>query len=267
MKRLLLICVLACLSACQTVQPPPPTPIAMSAAIAANNTLIQWVRSADTIVFRADISGGQRASTFAAKRDIPLCTIYGDNRVVWVNELGAFNIQVLYDRLPDSVIADFVAYLTVNERIYTYNSTPVPEQVGEPDAVVESIQINVNGADHYADAFSGWDDAWFSRVLTACRSLSTTPVLFEPSGGWMSVVEVPFDREAPLLTWDAAATGLDLPTLAQGGSAVWVTGTNAVQLWRTQNTQPSRFLYFQSDKFFAVALQVPGISTNSPPPG
>ena len=59
--------------------------------------LVTWDRTPQTIIFRADILGGE--SDFVARNAVPNCTIYGDNRVVWVNELGPFQVQVLEDRL------------------------------------------------------------------------------------------------------------------------------------------------------------------------
>src|SRR4051812_22850635 len=82
--------------------------------------IVSWDRSPQTIVFRADVVGGE--SDFQTRNDIPNCTIYGDNRVVWVNELGASDIQVLEDRLPDSAINAFAQYLAGKERLYTFEA-------------------------------------------------------------------------------------------------------------------------------------------------
>ncbi|MDX2161124.1 MAG: hypothetical protein SF162_07360 [bacterium] len=258
------IAILLLITACQSA-PPPPTAIPLNAAVAVNNTLIQWVRSPEAILFQADVTAGNRDTTLVGKRDVPLCTVYGDNRVVWVNELGPFNIEVLYDRIEDNVIGTFIAYLTVNERIYTYQR---PDNMPEIDetAVVETIAINVNGVQHRADGFSGWDSEWFPRVLAACRSLSQSPVLFEPNGGWLTVENAPYDPLSPALTWNPAETGLDLAALAAQAEPSWVANAQAVTVWRLQNTQPPRFLLQQGDAYFAIALQVPGISRTAPPP-
>ncbi len=267
MRRLLIVMSAAMIAACQAAAPPPlPTPEneGISRAAASNLAIIEWVRSPENIIFRADVEGGYAADSIRGKRDVPNCTIYGDARVVWVNELDPFRREVLYDRLAPAVIADYIAYLTINERIYTF-ATPTAA-VPVYDAVVETIRINVNGIDQRTDGFSGWDgdDDWFRRVLAACRSLSGTPILFEPTNGWMSAIEVPYVQENPALTWDVAVTGLDLGESAALDTPLWVTGAAAVQIWRAQNDQPSRFVFQQGERYFQVALQVPGISRNSP---
>jgi len=44
----------------------------------AANTIIQWDRSPETVVFRTEVVGGDNADSFLMRTRIPLCTIYGD---------------------------------------------------------------------------------------------------------------------------------------------------------------------------------------------
>jgi len=46
------------------------------------------------------------------------------NRVVWVNDLGDFNSQVLWDKVADQQIQDFISYLTVAQQIFNYDAGP-----------------------------------------------------------------------------------------------------------------------------------------------
>ena len=124
--------------------------------------LIDWDRSPASIVFQADVVGGPQDITRMS--EVPICTIYGDNRIVWVNELDAFHVEILYDFLTDAAISDFITYLTVQERIYTYEAYATEQANGGIAPVFEVVTINVNGQLHSADAFSGWDSEWFSRV-------------------------------------------------------------------------------------------------------
>ncbi len=262
MRRLIIPILIVCgtlfLTACQP-STQPPTAIPMSAAVAIDNTVIRWVRSPEEIVFRVDVSGGTSDSTIMGKREVPLCTVYGDNRVVWVNELGAFNVEILYDRVADNVLADFLVWMTVNQRVYTYQT---PEE-SEAGAVIESVVINVNGILHDANGFSGWDEDWFIATLDGCRSLSQSPVLFVPSGAWLTVEPAESDRQAPSMQWDMTDV-IDLSARANA-EPVWITGEAMMRLWRLQLTQPSRFRLVQDSAYYAVALQVPGITRTSPP--
>src|SRR5690349_3352293 len=105
--------------------------------------IVRWDRSPQNIVFRAEVVGGE--SDFQTRNDLPNCTIYGDNHIVWVNELGPSQVQVLEDRLPDGVINSFVQYLAVNERLYTFEARLKEIQAqADVNPVVETVSINVN---------------------------------------------------------------------------------------------------------------------------
>lgn len=262
---LMLLLIMLTIAAC-TEAPPPPTPIISSASVVAGNNVIQWVRSPEYLTFRADISGGARENTFEGLRDVPSCSIYGDNRVVWVNELGINQTEVLYDIVPDEQIANFIAYLTINERVYTYQAIAPTAGVDEPSPVIERINLNVNGIQHHADGFSGWNADWFPRILQRCKTLSATPILFEPTAAWVTVEKLPsdnLDTSAPMLRWEATS-GIDFSAMVSG-EAAWVTSPALLQLWRQQNSQSSRLIYMQGEEFYRVAIQVPGISRVSPP--
>lgn len=225
--------------------------------------LIQWNRSPSSIVFRADVIGG--SEDISRLSEIPLCTIYGDNRIVWVNELDAFRVEVLYDTVQDSAINDFVSYLTVQERIYTFEALADQQDRGEVAPVVETVTLNVNGQTHSADAFSGWDSDWFARVVRSCQRISQTPILFEPSGGWVTVERSEYNMQAPTVNWDATGSSLNFAEIANSGQPSWVTSVDVVALWTSLHSLPSSLRFLQNDLYYRAALQIPGITRTSPP--
>jgi hypothetical protein len=226
--------------------------------------LINWDRDPSAIVFRADVVGGSQNTSRLS--ETPLCTIYGDNRVVWVNELDAFNVEILYDQLEDVVIGDFVTYLTVNERIYTYEALASEHDTGSTSPVVETVTLNVNGDTHTADGFSGWDSDWFARVLRACQRISQSPILFAPSGAWLTVESAAYNIESPTTTWNPQETELSLNEVANDGQPRWIEGGNLQTLWNYTITLPSTLLLSEDGNYYRIALQVPGITRTSPPP-
>jgi hypothetical protein len=226
-----------------------------------NPSIVTWDRSPQAILFRADVIGGE--SEFHTRNAIPNCTIYGDNHLVWVNELGPFQIQVLEDRLTDEAISAFVQHLAVDERLYTYEAG-LPDFDGADQPVVETVSIDVNDIEHHADSFSGWGADWFPRVLDACKNLSRAPVLVAPSSGWVSAQSVPFSMQPPLVTWDTARMGFSLAEVL-GGTARWISGDGAGSLWNTLHALPSNTIFQDGDSYYQAALQVPGISRESPP--
>lgn len=265
-KTMWMIAVLWLLAACQSA-PAQPTPIPFTPSGA---EIIQWLRSPQAVVFRADITAGVGAADAAdnelsALNEIPRCTIYGDNRVVWVNELGPFTIEVLYDIVPDEVIRAFIDYLTVDERIYTYTTRADAASGGETLPVVEQVTLAVNGVEHRADGFSGWDADWFNRVTRACQTISGAPVLYAPEGAWITVREAAFDLQAPIVQWlPGAGTTLNLGALADASEARWLADVNLPLLWDYLHTLPPNLLFAEGDRYFEIALQVPGITRDAP---
>ncbi len=224
--------------------------------------IVRWDHNPQNIIFRADIVGGE--SDFQARNDIPNCTIYGDNRVVWSNELGPSTVQVLEDRLPDAAINAFAQYLAVNERVYTYEARLKEIQAqADVNPVVETIVINVNDLPHTADSFGGWDGDWFPRVLAGCKNLSQAPVLVAPSSGWLSAQRVSFSMQPPVATWNAKQMGISLNSAT--GAPQWISGDAASSLWNTIHSLPSNLIFEDGSDYFEVALQVPGVTRDAPP--
>jgi hypothetical protein len=150
----------------------------------AENSIIQWERAAETVVFRAEVVGGPNAETLLARNQIPLCTIYGDNRVIWTNDLGDFNVQVLWDQLTDQQIQDFIAFMTITQQVFNYDAGLDLQMPGPVQPVVEVITVNVNGRTHSTDTFSSdpWPLDYFENAVEFCSQVSRSPVLFEPQG-------------------------------------------------------------------------------------
>lgn len=231
------------------------------------NSVITWDRASDAIVFRAEIVGGGRENEFAARNDIAPCTVYGDNRVVWTNEVGPFNEQVLFDQVTDDAITLFVEYLTVVDQIFNYPARADLQLPSEIVPVYEQIELNVSGRAFKTDSFAGWPPSFYDTVVERCRTISQTPVLFEPGAGWLSVQEVPYDLEIPSYPWEAQAANLSLAELAASGERRWITDPLSRILWSLIRTSPSNVQLIENDRAFNIALEVPRVTRYAPPPG
>lgn len=230
-----------------------------------SNSIIRWDRSPQTIVFRADVTSKDDAQSFRARNEVPPCTIYGDNRIVWINDLGDFQTQVLWDKLTDQQIIDFITYLTVVERIYNHDAGADLQPPSAVAPIVETLSVFVNERQHITDSFSDWEFGYFQRILDVCKTTSSAPVLFEPQGAYVAAQEVPYDSNAPTLIWDGNAAGLRLSELAASGERRWITGQNLNILWNTMRTSSPLLLFLEDNTPYQVALEVPGVTRSSPP--
>jgi len=232
-----------------------------SPAVSQSNP-IEWDRDPKTIVFRADVSGGN-GDPFFALSDVPACTIYGDNHIVWTNELGVNNVQILEDRLTDDKMREFISFVALNKQIYNYTAKADTVPLSDPKPVVETLTLFVNKVNHKTDAFGGWDYDYYLDVLTHCRQISSSPVIYVPTGAWVSARTVQYDSEAPRQPWDAKANNLSLKDLAASGQPKWLTDRNVGVFWNMFLTSPKNIQYIEDNVEYNVAIQVPNISRDS----
>ena len=266
MKRWFVLLSMAILvSACSAIAGDSSNTTDQSTSETTNNddALVNWDRDPLSIVFQADVIGGVGYGTFTEANRVPRCTIYGDGRLVWLSP----DDEVLFDFLTDQQITNFVTFLTVEERFFTYEGgldtlMPSPEF-----PITDILQLNVNGIEHVSDSFGNWAGDYFSRLLDACIGLSEQPRRFQPSEGWFSVDIVVFDSSLPSIPWEAEAAGLSLFDVAEmPNSSIWLENALVLPIWTAIRDNNGRVQFSQDGDEFIVALRVPGVTVDSPAP-
>ena len=233
-------------------------------APASQSNPIDWDRSPNTIVFRADVTGGD-TDPFFALSEVPPCTVYGDNHVVWTNELGVNNIQILEDRVTDEKIRTFINYVALTKQLYNYTAKADTMPLTETKPVVETLSLFVNNVTHKTDAFGGWDYQYYQDIVLNCTLISSSPVLYAPTAAWLSARPVPFDSTVTRQPWDAKANNLSLKELADSGKPKWITDRNVGVFWTMFLTSPKNMQFSEDGVEYNVAIQVPNITRDSPP--
>jgi len=228
------------------------------------NALVRWNRDALSVVFQADVIGGIGYGTFIDNNRVPLCTIYGDGRLVWTSP---DNNEVLFDFLTDEQITDFVTYLTVDERFFTYEGGMDTLMPSPEFPITDVMTLNVNDIEHTTDSFGNWTDDYFLRLSENCRALSQQPRRFQPSEGWFSIDAVVFDDTIPSVPWEADAAGLSLFDVAEmPASSVWLENSLVLPIWTAIRDNNGRVQFNQDGDEFLVALRIPGVTVDAPPP-
>jgi hypothetical protein len=253
-----LFCLLIVAAACQQVPSPDPN---LQSVDSPNP--IEWDRSPTTVVFRADVTGGN-GDPFLARNEVPPCTVYGDNHIVWVNQLSTYETQILEDRVTDDQMRQFINFVALNQQYYSYPPRSDTDPASAISPVVETLTLFVNGVQHETDVFSGWDSNYYEALLRACRDISTAPVLFEPTAAYVSAQSTPYDATSPTIFWDAQANNLNLAELAASGERKWITDRNVRVIWNVIRTSPPTVTFTDGDNQYHVALEVPGITRNAP---
>lgn len=229
----------------------------------AGDETVNWADDARHIVFRVDVVGGEQ--DFESRNDIPLCTIYGNGRIVWQGSSQPGSRVILFSFLETQTIRDFVARLLTEQNINEYGSLADTQPPGDVRPVYEQIEINVNGNQYVTDGFADWPADLFLNTLDGCRDLATQPVIFEPDGGWMSATYAEYDPNATLIEWNAQATGIDLVEMTETRSRLWVDNDVLPFLWNLMTSSPRSRIFEQNDTYFKVAFQVPNVHRDAPP--
>lgn len=227
--------------------------------------LIDWVRSPSTVVFRAEVVGGDMEQEFFVRNDIPACTIYGDNRIVWTTTTSRSDDGVAYDLVSDETIRTFVDELAFDEQFFKYGAGLDALPTAEVTPVVERITLFVNGEVHTADSFGLWPLDFFQRMLVKCRSVSQSPIEFAPDGGWAAARPVDYSSNAPSTLWNANTGILNLTELAASSEPRWITGEAARLVWTELRRGGLDFRFEQDGQQYNVVLEVPNVTRFSPP--
>lgn len=240
-----------------------------SGEVFVDGQLVQWERDPYTVIFRAEVVGGTQEDLGESydRNQIPDCTIYGDNRIVYTVFAGDNTSQVLEDRLTDGIISRFVEDLAVAYRIYTYDARAELQPPGDLRPVVEQLTLNVNGNLHVTDVLSDWEYSYYEEILERCRGLSEAPAIVAPQGAWVSAQAVEFDTAFTSIIWEGDAEGsVNFATLAESGEREWITGNLVTILWEAIRNNPPTLIFEQAEGAYRVALEIPGVTREAPPP-
>lgn len=219
-----------------------------------------WDTSADTILFRLDEIPYEETEARIANR-IPLCTIWGDGRLVWVNHLED-ETEILEARLTDTQIRDFVEDV-IGFGFYGWEDDIIPPD--QPNLELRSMSLNLYDNARTVERYSSWPNDGFDRLYDQCSTLSEARALFLPSGGFVRayVVEKP-DSSIPTMEWGRGAP-FKMADVAANDTPVWLEEPYYLtELWRHLR-RIGQVYVSELGVYYDVALEVPGISRNAPP--
>jgi hypothetical protein len=220
--------------------------------------LFEWDKSPETIIFRVDDQGSLETPADLAN-DVPLCTLWGDGRLVWVNVLPG-STEVLEARISDDQIRGLVETI-IRTGFYDWEN-----DILQPDAdrVLESITLNLYESSRTVERYSAWPVNGFEALREVCAGLSEARALVVPTGGWMNAYEVELVSSAKVIPWPRSAP-FTLAELATSDTPRWVESPWAEFIWTNVAREGGIVQVREDDKAYVVSLQVPGVSRDAPP--
>lgn len=243
------------LSACEDEADEPEQP---------QSTLFEWNRSPDTIIFRMD-QIVPSASPIETRNAIPVCTLWGDGRLVLLTE--GDNEEVVTEAfLSEDQMRSFIEDV-IGTGFYGWEDDLISPNIAHP--VRESIVLNLYSEVRKVERFSDWPADGFARLLDLCNSVSQQRQVVIPEGGWLTAYNVPVDNRMPNVNWAWRSEVVEsLFELAADGNPVWIEGPLVEVIWsliRQDGRIQFREIHDGQLYAYRVTLTVPNVSRDSLP--
>lgn len=226
--------------------------------------LVQWNKDPYSVVFRAEIVGGDNADAFYLLNEVPGCTIYGDGRVVWAAD-GSGPRNILFDFVSPEDMSSFIVELGITRKFYEYEEGFPLQLPSTSKPIYERLTLENNGIKYVSDSFSVWPYDYYNQSLQLCVAQAKTPRTFEPDGAWISAQEMAYDARIPSLFWDEQAASLSFFSLAATQERRWLEGSLVKILWNALKENGFDVQFGEAEKYYRIALQVPGVTRDAPP--
>lgn len=238
---------------------------AATATPEANNVVpvLAWNTAANAVIFRMDRQI-TNDTPYGDLNRVPLCTIYGDGRIVWVNPLQPAGEEVLEALIDDTQFRTFLEYVIRDMKFYDIPDYASMELPPTQRANVETITLAISDQVTTKRNYRAWPLDVYSTLLGKCMTLSNAPVRVEPAAGWVTVYPGPENTGMPFIDWPPTAP-FKMADAANAKQAMWVTDAAFRMLWQAQRETQGNIIWRENGANYQVALQVPLVSRDSPP--
>lgn len=219
-----------------------------------------WDTAPDALIVRLDTYDDD-AGPAETLNTLPPCTVWGDGRVVWTAPRAPRGEDLLEARIDEDTLRGFVESI-IGRGFYTWEDEPLVSLDETP--LLESITLALYGEVRTVRRVSSWPQDSFNRTLDECRRLSASPVLVQPSAGWVSAYPIPLDDARPSWLWPPRAP-FTLRELAESRQARWLEGDLATTIWQSaRETGGATQVVERGGGSYALAIVVPGYSRDGP---
>jgi len=241
--RLLLALPLLTSLACNTLLPPRPA--------------VEWDHSPEAVVLRGTFCCGL-VPQYYAENYIPEVLIWGDGRIVWVDDQasgtrrvseGTFTEAELAALLQRFVDAGFFGWA---DSYANYNVTDLPTQCLHLNLLSVSKSV--------CEYYEGAPAAFHTLYAEAASGAGAEGTEFVPTEGLLTVFPAgdPSNLTSEdYLDWDPAVTGL---SLADVTGAAPVDGNALALAWRAVNRSAWSPLVREGETFYYLVVTIPGLN-------
>jgi hypothetical protein len=263
MRKITLVAILLImlLAGCQTGEPSPePTRPFVD---------VDWNKAPEAVIVRVDDVVYQPESRVHLS-EIPLCTVYGDGRVIWLSTSEQVNNQALEGTISEEEMLAFINFV-IEQGFYSWITDQEDPMIPTDfDPRIPYVEMNLIQDQRRTHPDTGQQsdvavsEEGYEAIIQRCMNLIADPVLVWPRGGWLHVYPANEAYNPARALWRGGES-VRLADAAASGGPVWIEGDLARDVWNTIHDS-GNFVYIEDARPYFVAMQVPGVTRDSPPP-
>ena len=242
-----------------TTEPEEPVNSAQNAADRALD--LTWSTEADALILQATNCCGH-VQPVTQLNYLPEAQLWGDGRFIWVAAHDDGSRQVFEAHLTTAQIEALLARIAA-DGFFEWEERYAESDVA--DAADQCLMVTLTAqSKQVCQVVSGAPKAYpdLYDYLAAGAGVTGTPYLPERAYLTAHLLKLPADFTPPLdATWPADA-GFSLAEAVEGR---WIEGAVLETTWEIVNAKWAGMIVQDEDAFYAISLQVPGLSQTEPP--
>ncbi|MDX1436384.1 MAG: hypothetical protein R3335_06220 [Anaerolineales bacterium] len=226
---------------------------------------LPWDTDPEALIISATFCCGF-APQLALTNYIPDAQVWGDGRVVWVEQsddgsrrvleghIDLGELELLLNRIKDAGFFEWDEYY----------SNPQVADFADKCINVNLLEGEKSVCEYYEGAPAAFHELY---ALLSEGAGAPDGEDYAPESGFLTVIplgsDVPTESVDAMLNWDAPGLGISLSVVEDEGGA-WVSGTTLEAAWQVVNQRPWNPLVQEGDSFYMLGLQVPNLSMVPP---
>ncbi len=230
--------------------------------LAAPRPAVAWDADPEALIVNATFCCGL-VPMYVAQNYIPDVQIWGDGRMVWVDQNNAGSRRVLTATLkPDQLTALLQQFVDAGffgwaDNYGDYSIT---------DGASQCVRVVLASASQQVcEYYSGAPPKFHNLYAAATSGAGATGVDYVPVQGYVIASPQTFQTPpdpATYLNWPVDSLGLSLAGQANG---VWLEGEALALAWRVVNGDSWQPLVREGDDYYLLTVLVPGVTQTQPP--
>jgi hypothetical protein len=222
-----------------------------------------WDTDPEAVIISATFCCGF-APYFLTINYIPDAQVWGDGRIVWVEQMDDGSRKVMQGQLGKDDLAKLLAKIDA-AGFYGWKDLYRNDTVA--DFADKCIQVDTLAEQKsVCEYFEGAPEAFHELYDVLSSGAGAEGVDYLPDTGFLTATsfgeDVQLGPGQVVATWDPAELGINL---SEVGDGLWIEGDALKASWAAVNLQPWGPTVLEEATAYTIGLQIPGLSMTAPP--